>query len=201
MEIEITGITKSYKPIGGYFSILFITSSFIFSCYSFIKVLSDPVIYIDPTQNDFNMIKQCNFTFTLNMITIISTIQYIIMVLITICDCFNNNISKVIYKIFYSSYIITHIISCIAFVVNTKCFNFFKDNYNYYYISVIIQFLICLISIISEFLDYLCCSSNSVYECVCCIDCDECCNCFEKSDKDKDKDKENKNETDKLLNS
>lgn len=208
MEVENT---KSYKALGGYITILFITSSLIFSCYSFIKVLIDPVIFIDPTHTDFNLIKKCNITFTLNIITIISTIQYIIMILITICDCFNYNISKVIYRIFYSSYIITHIISCSAFAINTKCFDFFKDNYNYYYVSVIIQFLVCLFSIIPEFLDWLCCSScEADYECVCCMGCD----CFEKSDKENESgcvcyneccnlfscSKENKNENDKLLN-
>lgn len=204
---DITGRSKSYRPIVDYYMIIFITSSFIFSFYSFIKVLIDPLILIDPTNNDFNLIKKCNVNFTLNLITIISTIQYIFMILSTMCDCFNMNVSKTMYKIFYSSYVMTNIISCIAFVVNIKCFNFFKDNYSYYYGSIIIQFTICLVSIILEFLYYLCCSPHNSSEsgtgpkCVCC---DECCNCldcldclldcFDKSNK------ENKNETSRLLN-
>ena len=204
---DITGRSKSYRPIVDYYMILFITSSFIFSFYSFIKVLIDPLILIDPTNNDFNLIKKCNVNFTLNLITIISTMQYIFMILSTMCDCFNMNVSKAMYKIFYSSYVMTNIISCIAFLVNIKCFNFFKDNYSYYYSSIIIQFTICLVSIILEFLYYLCCSPHNSSEsgtgskCVCC---DECCNClncvdclldcFDKSNK------ENKNETSRLLN-
>jgi hypothetical protein len=207
MEIDNT---KSYKPIGGYFTILFITSSFIFSCYSFIKVLIDPVIFVDPTLTDFNLIKKCNVNFTLNLITNMSTIQYIFMILSTMCDCFNYNVSKTMYKIFYSSYVMTNIISCIAFVINIKCFNFFKYNYNYYYISIVIQFSICLISIVFEFLDWLCCSSHNnksnsnsrsssrcVFwdECCNCLNCLDCLiDCFEKSDKD------NENETTRLLN-
>jgi len=197
---DITGRSKSYRPIVDYYMIVFITSSFIFSFYSFTKVLIDPLILIDPTNNDFNLIKQCNANFTLNLITIISTIQYIFMILSTMCDCFNYNVSKAMYKIFYSSYVMTNIISCIAFVVNIKCFNFFKENYSYYYSSIIIQFTICLVSIILEFLYYLCCSphnSNSSSGCVCCNECcnclDCCFDCFDKSNK------ENKNETSRLL--
>ena len=197
---DITGRSKSYRPIVDYYMIVFITSSFIFSFYSFTKVLIDPLILIDPTNNDFNLIKQCNANFTLNLITIISTIQYIFMILSTMCDCFNYNVSKAMYKIFYSSYVMTNIISCIAFVVNIKCFNFFKENYSYYYSSIIIQFTICLVSIILEFLYYLCCSphnSNSSSGCVCC---NECCNCLDCCFDCFDKfNKENKNETSRLL--
>ncbi len=167
---------KSYKPIIGYYTLLFIISSFIFSTYSFIKILTD-TIFITSIE-EIELIRKCNVNYTVNILTIASTLQYIFITSFTICDSFTYNVSKGLYRIFYTSYILFNIISCIVFLINSDCFKFFKDNAHYYYVSIIIQFSFCLVTIILELLEYCSCSNCScnASDCTAYNECVECCN-------------------------
>ena len=167
-------LSKSYKPLFSYYLLIFIMGSFGFSLYSLIKIMT-------------NFISIINTAFIINVLTIPATANYIFIILSTMCDIFNYNTSRVLYNITYYSYVSTNIIAFITFL-STNSFKFFNEFYSYYCISVIIQFSICLTSIISEVLTYcFCITKNNQPEvdndckCVCCDELTECCiSCFTK---------------------
>ena len=135
--------SKSYKPLVGYYLLICVICSCAFSLYSFIMMLFDPII--NETTIEKN-IKYYNMIFIVNTLAIIATCQYILMICVSLCNVLSYNSSKVLYVVFYYNYVILNIVSFIILVSHINSFNFFKTNYNYYYISLIIQFSICALS-------------------------------------------------------
>ena len=157
MRNNTTNTSTSYKPLVGYYLLICFICSFSLSLYSFIKILFEPIV-IDSTNNN----KYYNMNFIINTLAFISTGQYIFIIFMTLCNVFNYNTSLILYNIFHYNYVMFNIISVITFVSHIDSFNFFKENYNYYYISLIIQFSICSLSIILE-LFVCCCQPKKIH--------------------------------------
>jgi hypothetical protein len=142
----------SYKPLAGYYLLICVICSFSFSIYSFIEIIIDP-IFIE-SYNEKN-IKYYNLAFTINTLAVASAGQYIFIIFLTLCNVFKYNTSRILYNIFHYNYVIINLISFIIFATHINSFNFFKKNYNYYFISLLTQFTICIMSIILEL--FVCC--------------------------------------------
>jgi hypothetical protein len=178
--VEHRANNKYYKIM--YYLITFIIGSFVFSFYSFIKVLRNPVFITD---SEINELKQSNTAFIINGFIIPATVNYIIMIIMTLSEVFNYYTSRKLYNIFYCNYVVINIISLTTFLINFESFKFFQQYYNYYYISIIIQFAVFVKSIIFELIIYCGGSNSNQYEninqnqtdckCVCCDECFEFC--------------------------